>query len=202
MKRITLRITCIFIAVLVTDLVAAETIHSSPEVAQDSLLSDGSFAFSSSEQNEHAENDHEIDASDTADALSDSAKQERTIWSGPDMSFTKKDSADPTMEANQDRITDTIWLTRGSSGELYNAHSEQSSQKGRSPKDTEWAIGTVDKIDSLQFKTLRETSKPKSMVGKDMVLHLKTEDIYIGIRFTSWSPGRKGGFSYVRSTRE
>ena len=33
-----------------------------------------------------------------------------------------------------------------------------------------------------------------------MVLNLVSADIYIDIKFTSWSPGKQGGFTYERST--
>jgi hypothetical protein len=36
-------------------------------------------------------------------------------------------------------------------------------------------------------------------VGKDLVMHLIDDDIYLNIKFTSWSVGKKGGFSYERS---
>ena len=46
----------------------------------------------------------------------------QTTWDGPTMTFTKADNADPTSEANQDRITPNVWLTRGNSGgQIYNA---------------------------------------------------------------------------------
>ncbi len=42
---------------------------------------------------------------------------------------------------------------------------------------------------------------PPGTVGQDAVVHLISEDIYIDIRFESWSCCGAGGFSYVRSTR-
>jgi len=54
----------------------------------------------------------------------------QTTWDGPTMTFTKADNADPTLEANQDRITSNVWLTRGNSGgQIYNAKTESSFQK-------------------------------------------------------------------------
>jgi hypothetical protein len=38
------------------------------------------------------------------------------------------------------------------------------------------------------------------MLGRDAVLHLIAEDIYIDIRFTNWAQRSGGGFTYVRST--
>ena len=131
----------------------------------------------------------------------------QTTWDGPTMTFTKADNADPTLEANQDRITSNVWLTRGNSGgQIYNAKTESSSSKSSSPDDTRWAFGTTSNLGSLTFSTFRGTSKPKNAVGQNMVLYLVSDDIYIDIKFTSWSSGSSnglggdGGFSYQRST--
>ena len=37
----------------------------------------------------------------------------QTFWTGPKITFTKADDADWTLEENQDRITDNVWITRG-----------------------------------------------------------------------------------------
>ena len=125
----------------------------------------------------------------------------QTTWDGPLMTFTKADNANPTLEANQDRITSNVWLTRGNDGgQIYNAKTESSSSKSSSPADTRWAFGTTSNLRSLTFSTFRGTSKPKNAVGQNMVLNLVSADIYIDIKFTSWSPGKQGGFTYERST--
>jgi len=125
----------------------------------------------------------------------------QTIWNGQTMTFTKVDYTDPALEANQDRITPNVWLTRGNNGQLYNAKTESDSSKSSSPDDTEWAFGTTSNLSSLTFSTFRGTSKPKNTVGLDMVLHLITDNIYIDIKITSWTSGQAGGgFSYQRST--
>ena len=125
----------------------------------------------------------------------------QTTWDGPLMTFTKADNANPTLEANQDRITSNVWLTRGNDGgQIYNAKTESSSSKSSSPADTRWAFGTTSNLGSLTFSTFRGTTKPKNAVGQNMVLNLVSADIYIDIKFTSWSPGKQGGFTYERST--
>ena len=75
--------------------------------------------------------------------------------------------------------------------------------KIESPIGTKWAIGTLDQIGSLSFENFRTAvnNKPKNIVGRDLVLHLVEDDIYLSVKFTSWSQGRKGGFSYLRSTQ-
>ncbi len=124
------------------------------------------------------------------------------IYTGPTMSFSKGDGADPSDESNQDRITDNVWITRGNEGgQIFNAATENNSDKEDSPTGTEWALGTTEDIDQLTFAPFRTTIKPKDVVGKDLVMHLIMDDIYIDIKFTSWSEGRSGGFSYDRATK-
>jgi len=115
------------------------------------------------------------------------------------IAFTKADGADPTLEANQDRITDNVWITRGNGGgQIFNVKVSQSASKSNSPQDTEWAIGDKADRESLTFTPFRQAIKPQSIAGQDMVVHLITDDIYLNVRFTSWSSGKRGGFSYVR----
>ncbi|MEM9328764.1 MAG: hypothetical protein AAGA85_24070 [Bacteroidota bacterium] len=117
------------------------------------------------------------------------------------VTFAKANGADPNLEQNQDRITDNVWLTRGNSGgQIYNARVNSASNKQLSPVDTEWALGTVEELESLTFDTFRGTIQPKDVVGKDLVLHLITDDVYLNIRFTAWSSGREGGFAYIRDS--
>ena len=125
------------------------------------------------------------------------------IWTGDMMSFVKEDEKDPTNSLNQDRITDNVWITRGNNGgQIYNAAKESSDNKTKSPIGTQWAIGTLDKIDGLIFKDFRAAvSSPKNVVGKDLVLYLIDDDVYLSVKFKSWSQGKRGGFSYDRSTK-
>jgi hypothetical protein len=124
-----------------------------------------------------------------------------TIWRGEIVTFSKSDGSDPGAEANQDRISDNIWITRGNDGgQIYNAASETSANKTASPAGTEWAFGLVEEIEGLDFRPFREAvGKPNNVVGKDLVLHLIEDDVYMQVKFTSWSQGKKGGFSYERS---
>lgn len=126
----------------------------------------------------------------------------QTSWTGSKITFTKANGANPSSEANQDRITDNVWITRGNAGgQIYNAKTESIDNKSTSPADTEWALGTIsDGIGNLSFNNFRTTVRPKSAVGQNLVLHLITDDIYIDIKFLSWSQNRQGGFSYERST--
>lgn len=126
-----------------------------------------------------------------------------TVWQGSKITFTKPDNADWTQEANQDRITNTIWITRANNQGIFNIASETSYSAASSPADTEWAIGTTENIGSLNFQNWREMSgnNPPSLVDQNVVVHLITDNIYIDLKFTSWTGGGAGGgFSYERST--
>ena len=124
-----------------------------------------------------------------------------TIWNGSLKSFTKTDGSDPNEVNNQDRLTAKVWITRGNNGgQIYNAAQEDKSDKYKSPLGTEWAVGNIDDLDKLIFYDFRIAIQPKNIVGKNLVLHLIEEDIYLSVKFKSWSQGQKGGFSYERST--
>mgnify|MGYP001407484700 FL=1 len=122
------------------------------------------------------------------------------IWDGPTISFSKADGTDHTLESNQDRITPNVWITRGNAGQIFNIAKENSADKEDSPIGTLWAKGTVDNIDNLTFTQFRMIGQPKNVVGSDLVLYLVEDDIYLSVKFTSWSQGQKGGFAYERSS--
>jgi hypothetical protein len=127
----------------------------------------------------------------------------QTIWNGPTISFAKVAFGDPGDAANQDRLTDNVWLTRGVNQGIFNAATE-SSYSGSSPADTEWAYGTTADIGSLSFDSWVDWhgGNPGSSVGQDAVLHLISDDIYLDIHFLSWGGGMGNGgtFSYERAT--
>lgn len=136
-----------------------------------------------------------------------SALNAQTIWTGTTITFTKTNNADINLEVNQDRISNNVWITRGNNGGgIYNIATENSYTKFVSPSDTEWAFGVTANLASLTFDDFQHThgSDAPSIVNQDMVVHLITEDIYIDIKFTSWTEGPEngGGFSYERSTNQ
>ncbi|MFK7981478.1 MAG: hypothetical protein AB8G86_15950 [Saprospiraceae bacterium] len=131
------------------------------------------------------------------------APETREIWTGTPITFEKLAGTDDAEASNQDRITDEVWITRSKDGsEIYNAKSENEPDKGSSPKGTQWALGTIADIDNLSFKSFRDAvGKPKNVVGKDLVLFLTQEEIFISVKFTAWTQGKGGGFAYERSTK-
>ena len=123
------------------------------------------------------------------------------IWSGAMVQFSKEDGADFSQESNQDRITSNVWITRGNAGQIFNIAKENSAVKADSPVRTLWAKGNIDNIDNLTFEPFRQAvGQPKTVVGLDLVLYLVDDDIYLSVKFTSWSQGQKGGFAYERSS--
>lgn len=123
------------------------------------------------------------------------------VWTSNKMTFTKSDYADWTLEENQDRITSNVWITRGDMQGIFNAKTE-SSWLTTSPENTEWAYGSAANWESLTFQNWVDWHgwNPPSTVGQNAVLHLISEDIYIDIKFLSWTAGGGGGFSYERAT--
>lgn len=126
------------------------------------------------------------------------------VWNGTPIAFSKDAFANFALAGNQDRITNQVWLTRGTSQGLFNIFAEPSYTHSVSPSGTEWAYGTTANYATLSY-TDWETwtggtgGGPPSTVGKDAVLHLTNEDIYLDIKMTSWG-GSGGQFSYIRST--
>ena len=118
-----------------------------------------------------------------------------TVWTGP--RITRSDVNDP------DQMTATVALTRGGTQGLYNSAQEAGFTHFLSPKDTEWANGTTANYASLSYTDWNTWSKtinggPPNTVGVNAVVHLKTDDIYLDIKFLSWATG--GPYSYERST--
>lgn len=142
------------------------------------------------------------------------------IWDGPSIAFTKPSFADHTLAANQDRITDHVWITRASTSGLFNSAQEDfhigSSTAGPSPVDTEWVVAGLNGapnsgVSAANFASLTPFfdtwamaagGSPPDLVGRAGVVHLITDDIYIDITFDSWGqgPAAGGSFSYTRST--
>lgn len=150
------------------------------------------------------EDDMDDDDMDDDDMDDSDSTMTAVIWTGDNTTFTKENGADPTDSANQDRLTDNVWITRGNNGgQIYNIKTESSANKNSSPAGTEWAEGSLDDWDSLTYEPFRAAvGSPKNIAGKDLVLHLIEDDIYLQVRFTSWAQGMAGGFSYERSTPE
>src|SRR5438552_3852105 len=74
-----------------------------------------------------------------------------TIWNGPTTNFVNNAGSDPTEPANQDRLTDSVWITRGALEGIYNAATESSFTHFSSPRGTEWSDGALADHVSLSY---------------------------------------------------
>jgi hypothetical protein len=137
----------------------------------------------------------------------------QTIWDGENITFSKSDGVDFNLAANQDRITEDVWLTRGNGKGLFNIRNESSYNEGVSPSQTLWAIGETSDNDLVfeNFKDFYGPSKNRPPTNTQIVLKLtqgttqESDDIHIDLTFTSWTSGGGGqnggggGFTYTRS---
>jgi hypothetical protein len=124
------------------------------------------------------------------------------VWGGPPITFTKPNFVDYTLPQYQDHITDDVWITRANAGGIFNIAAE-SGYNNLAPAGTEWATGTTADWQSLTFEPWVQwnNQQPLGVINVDAVLHLIGSDIYIDIKFLSWTCcANGGGFSYIRST--
>ena len=120
--------------------------------------------------------------------------------SGPEIvTFTKPDFADPSLEENQDRISENVWITRGNEGgALYNAAVEDS-YTYTSPLGTRWAYGPTASQNSLEdYSTLNDAVYSFSygfaeVVGETFSLHNLETDMFYDVTFNSWAQGNGVG---------
>ena len=143
------------------------------------------------------------------------AAAEPAVWTGLAKSFTKTAGANPFDPANQDRITDNVALGRASTKGLFNAITESAYlYSNSSPAGTLWAtdlnnpgetIGASNWA-ALTFESWTDayggsSSVGQYIVGRDAVVHLVQDDIYLDLRFTGWGIGAGGGgrFTYLRA---
>ena len=140
--------------------------------------------------------------------------QAATVWTGPDVVFTKDYGADFTQSANQDFLTDNVILTRGDRGLLCNVAAGDACAPNNlgNPTGTEWAIGDLGDYATLSYSDFNSTmgSAPAfNFADTTMVLHLITDDIYLSVTGLFWQPGQSfeciellacGAVSYSRSS--
>jgi len=124
-----------------------------------------------------------------------------TVWTGASISYSQP-GTDPSQPANQDPITPIVVFTRAATLGLFNAAAETNYTHNFSPAGTEWAFGNLANYASLAYTNWETwtSANPPSTIGQNAVVHLITQDIYIGIQFTSWPSHGAGGFAYTRTT--
>jgi len=109
------------------------------------------------------------------------------------------------MPPSRTKSRPNVWMHRGGNqGYLQMRFSDAGSLHSSSPQGyRRWADRDHGQLCSLSLYGLEYLGQcfmaaRRNTVGVNAVLHLKTDDIYIDITFTSWSVG--SGYSYVRST--
>jgi hypothetical protein len=141
----------------------------------------------------------------------------QTVWSGLSFEFEKIYFGDPTLPEYQDRITDSVWLTRAVQQGIFNIAQENfyDAASHTSPVDTEWATDLMlandgEAIAASNWEDLTFTNwiqayggpgsqdLPHRIVGRNAVVHLISDDIYLDLQFTDWTLGA-GGFAYIRA---
>jgi Secretion system C-terminal sorting domain len=125
------------------------------------------------------------------------------VWTGANDTFTKAAYAKWTSAQNQDRITDSVWITRKDQEGIFNIKVSGGYTSGQSPRRTKWSYGKSSNYKSLNFQDWENAinSNPPGQVNKDMVMLIVKDSIYIDVRFKSWTQAAQGGgFSYIRST--
>ena len=66
---------------------------------------------------------------------------------------------------------------------------------------TERAIGDISNLSNLSFSSFRTAvGSPKQVVGKNLVLHIIEENVYLSVEFKTWKKNQKGSFSHEIST--
>ncbi|HEY0741175.1 MAG TPA: choice-of-anchor D domain-containing protein [Chryseosolibacter sp.] len=114
--------------------------------------------------------------------------------------FTKANFTESTQARAQDRITPKVWLTRNSTGGLFNAFREMEAGED-APADTEWAFGKTEELSVEDYRPWLEAIDytPEDMIDNVMSMHAISEDRYFDITFHSFSTNYDGGgFSYTR----
>ncbi len=119
------------------------------------------------------------------------------VWSGTEVIFTKSGRTDRTNADKQGHTAENMWIVRS------NDQDQVSSEKGgHAPNsfltyclaDTEWAEGSAEDWQSLNFVPwvrFADRVPNDNLAGKDGVLHLIADDIYIDIEFFSWYWGER-----------
>ena len=129
------------------------------------------------------------------------------------VTFILADGADNTLPENQDHITESVKLTRGASGALFNIAIESEYEQGVSPIGTFWAIGLTsdNALDNFaSYSNLHDAVNGalngfSEIEGKTFSMHVAGTDKYFDVTFNSWTNGGSGqggpatrGFSYTR----
>ena len=127
-----------------------------------------------------------------------------TVVSADTVVFIKPDFADWTLPENQDRITDSVWITRKDIQSLFNIAQEDGyDHLNDSPAGTLWADTTTAAADPAGYTgfVAMHGGGPQSIIGDTVSLYLPQDELYFDVTFLSYSGGNTGGgFSYSRTS--
>lgn len=116
----------------------------------------------------------------------------------PIITFTRPDGSPSTVDV----ISPALTMARGNTKGIFNAVTETSYTHSFSPEDTEWSELSETELDpiGLTYYSWEEAVNyyPPDMLGKIMYMHIISENTYYEMKFTSWTSGGGGGFSYTR----
>ena len=129
--------------------------------------------------------------------------------------FTKENNADWTLEENQDRISETVWLTRANNQGLFNIYS-QDSYAPNGPFGTSWRWGATqdESYSDLDYTSWNAAVLQSGYnVNQTLIqqvagvpvfsLFLNETQEYYDVTFTSFSGNNSGGgFSWYRTPVE
>ncbi len=103
-----------------------------------------------------------------------------------------------------DMISDSVAITRGSSGPIYNPIFESEASNFTSPLRTQWAPGaTSEQMYSSSYMDFQSAAGGQhtlsNLPGRTFSLYVEDLDAYFDVNFMSWKSGGGGGFTYTRS---
>lgn len=121
--------------------------------------------------------------------------------------FVKPDNDTDTIDifVEDDGDGSGIGITRGSDGGIYNPYREGSWDDTVSPGGTLWNIDGWDDLSDILnrsyqtfYNAFGQGGLGNKVPGTDCVMYIPETEEYYAIRFTSWTQGGGGGFTYVR----
>ncbi|MFH1853586.1 MAG: T9SS type A sorting domain-containing protein [Candidatus Neomarinimicrobiota bacterium] len=132
------------------------------------------------------------------------------------VTFTKEDWADWYLPQNQDRITNSVWITRADFRGIFNMARESSYSDGdralapplggdgASPIGTVWAPGPTNNVRPEMYTSWENAvnENPPASVGRTYSMYLYWDNLYFDVTFNHWTIGEYGGgggFSYTRT---
>ncbi len=123
------------------------------------------------------------------------------LWTGPTIDFTQSDDTPADVI-----LPNSVVLTRDLTKPLYNIAPNfyEPQETDGSPTNTEWAFGELTNYASLNYQSMDSMQNGNMAAllinGGPMVMHIKSENIYLFVQFLYWGRHGSGGFEYLRST--